>query len=77
MTQALSALTGLTPRNLDSEIEHLERVLAKDAANSLFGRTYWRNRVVKARATLGVGPSQGSRLERLLFRVTNQATHAG
>lgn len=71
------ALPSFTPRSLDSEIEHLERILAGDAANSLFGRTYWRNRVVKARATQGLVPSQRSRLERLLSRLTDNATRAG
>jgi hypothetical protein len=77
MTPAFRALTSFTPRNLDTEIEHLERVLTGDAANSLFGRTYWRNRVVKARATPGLVPSQRSRLERLLSRLTDHATRAG
>ncbi|CAL8481420.1 conserved protein of unknown function (plasmid) [Caballeronia sp. S22] len=77
MTLAFDALTSFTPRNLDSEIEHLEHVLAGDAATSLFGRTYWRNRVVKARATPGLVPSQRSRLERLLSVLTDPARRPG
>lgn len=60
--------TSYTPRNVDSEIEHLERVLAGEGAHSMFGRTYWRARVMEVRATPGLVPRQLTRLERLLSR---------
>jgi hypothetical protein len=73
MTLAVDEPTNFTPRSLDVEIKHLERILAGDAADSVFGRTYWRARVVKARATPGLVPPQQKRLERLLSRLTNVA----
>ncbi|SAL06623.1 hypothetical protein AWB78_08157 [Caballeronia calidae] len=73
MNLVLGQLTTLTPRSLDVEIEHLERVLAGEAADSLFGRTYWRARVVKASTSPGLVPPQRVRLERLLSRLTVEA----
>ncbi|WP_250523303.1 MULTISPECIES: hypothetical protein [unclassified Caballeronia] len=55
--------------HLDSAIEHLERVLSLEGANSLFSKTYWRGRVVQALSTPGLAPSQHSRLQRLLDRI--------
>jgi hypothetical protein len=66
-------LTSYTPRSLDVEIEHLERVLAGAAADSLFGRTYWRTRVVNASTAPGLVPRQRERLARLLSRLTDDA----
>ncbi|GAB5095862.1 hypothetical protein P9250_05290 [Caballeronia sp. LP006] len=55
--------------HLDSAIEHLEQVLNLEGANSLFSKTYWRNRVVQALSTPGLAPSQHTRLQRLLDRI--------
>lgn len=76
-TLNLGKLTSFTPRSLDAEIEHLERVLAGDAVDSLFGRTYWRARVFKAVGTPGLVPAQRTRLERLLTRLTDGADTVG
>jgi hypothetical protein len=55
--------------HLDSAIEHLEQVLSLEGANSLFSKTYWRQRVVQALSTPGLAPIQHSRLQRLLDRI--------
>ena len=70
-SNALEILTSHTLKRIDSEIEHLERVLAGEGADSMFGRTYWRARVVEAQATPGLLPRQRARLERLLARFTD------
>ncbi|MDR5798228.1 hypothetical protein QCE49_33040 [Caballeronia sp. LZ008] len=56
------------PQSVDAEIDHLERVLAGEGADSMFGRTYWRARVTELQATPGLVPHQHERLERLLSR---------
>lgn len=55
-------------RNIDSEIDRLERVLAGEGADSMFARTYWRARVIEVRGTPGLIAGQLERLERLLGR---------
>ena len=61
------------PGNIDGEIDHLERVLAGEGADSMFGRTYWRARVIEVRAMPGLVPRQRERLERLLSRFTDDS----
>ena len=63
--------SAFAPGNVDSEIDHLERVLAGEGADSMFARTYWRARVIEVRATPGLVPPQRERLERLLSRLTD------
>jgi hypothetical protein len=65
------------PGNVDSEIDHLERVLAAEGADSMFGRTYWRARVMDLRAMPGLVPRQRERLERLLSRIADDADSTG
>ncbi|WP_250516359.1 hypothetical protein [Caballeronia sp. INDeC2] len=55
--------------HLDSAIDHLEQVLSLEGANSLFSKTYWRQRVMQAISTPGLAPCQHSRLQRLLDRI--------
>lgn len=59
------------PRSVDNEIDHLERVLAGEGADSMFARTYWRARVIEVRETPGLIPRQRERLERLLSRFSD------
>jgi hypothetical protein len=61
------------PRHVDTEIDHLQRVLAGEGADSLFGRTYWRARVIELQATPGLVPRQHERLDRLLSRFSDEA----
>lgn len=55
-----------TARNVDAAIGHLERVLSAEGANSLFGQTYWRRRVLQVSATRGLQREQRARLDRLM-----------
>lgn len=55
-----------TPRTAEDAIAHLERILSADGADSLFSRTYWRERVQQVSATRGLTPQQRARLARLL-----------
>ncbi|WP_087086622.1 hypothetical protein [Caballeronia catudaia] len=63
--------------NVDSEIDHLERVLAGEGVDSLFGRTYWRSRVIEVQETPGLVPRQRERLKRLLSRFTDGPDNSG
>jgi hypothetical protein len=58
--------------NVDAAIAHLERVLSAEAANSLFGQTYWRTRVQQVSATRGLLREQRTRLERLMRRLSDE-----
>ncbi|MFM0140801.1 hypothetical protein [Caballeronia grimmiae] len=64
-----AVLIYYSAKNVDNEIQHLEHVLTGDAVDSMFGRTYWRDRVIDAAATPDLVPSQRARLERLLARL--------
>ncbi|MFP3566631.1 hypothetical protein [Paraburkholderia sp. SIMBA_030] len=69
MTATNRTSTGISPytfRDIDPAIAHLERVLRAEGADSLFSRTYWRERVLQAGATPGLLPNQQQRLQRLL-----------
>jgi hypothetical protein len=52
--------------NVDAAIQHLERILSAELANSLFGQTYWRRRVQQVSATHGLHREQRIRLDRLM-----------
>ncbi|WP_338048524.1 hypothetical protein [Paraburkholderia terrae] len=58
-----------TFRDIDAAIAHLEAVLDKEGASSLFSRAYWRERVLQASSTTGLAPKQQQRLHRLLARI--------
>lgn len=63
---------GVSPytlQNIDVAINHLERVLCSEGANSLFAQAYWRGRVLQAYATRGLMRTQQERLQRLLDRL--------
>ena len=66
-----------TPRNVDSEIDHLERALAGEGADSMFARTYWRTRLIEVKATPGLIPRQRERLDRLLTRLADRFEEMG
>lgn len=51
---------------VDSEINHLERVLSLEIAHKVFSVDYWRSRVMQLTATPGLVTSQRLRLQRLL-----------
>jgi len=72
MTAMDETCPGGAPYNvnhLDAAIAHLEQVLNRDGANSVFSKTYWRSRVEQALTTPGLAPSQRVRLHRLLDRI--------
>jgi hypothetical protein len=76
MTATNRNSTGISPytfRNIDPAISHLEQVLGAEGADSLFSRTYWRGRVLQARATPGLLPNQQQRLQRLLESIDSLA----
>jgi hypothetical protein len=58
-----------TFRDIDAAISHLETVLDTEGARSLFSPAYWRERILQASATKGLGPKQRQRLHRLLERI--------
>jgi len=58
-----------TFHDIDAAIAHLEAVLDKEGASSLFSRAYWRERVLQASSTTGLAPKQQQRLHRLLARI--------
>src|SRR6185437_523080 len=61
-----AARSPYTAKTIDGEIAHLERVLSREGAHSLFGQTYWQMRVVQVSATPGLPHSHRVRLQRLL-----------
>ncbi|MFL9906814.1 hypothetical protein [Paraburkholderia sp. RL17-337-BIB-A] len=62
-----------TAQNVDAAIAHLERVLTFEGAQSLFGQSYWRVRVMQVNATPGLMRTQRVRLQRLLDLLANAA----
>jgi hypothetical protein len=63
-----------TFHNIDPAIAHLEQVLGAEGADSLFSRTYRRERVLQALSTAGLLLSQQQRLQKLLDTI--DASHS-
>lgn len=71
VTNAGACGSPYTPQTLDPAVTHLERVLCAEGADSLFGQTYWRGRVLQAYATPGLLQRQRERLQQLLDRLAS------
>jgi hypothetical protein len=52
--------------SVDSEINHLERILCLEVAHTVFGETYWRARVMQLQMTPGLVNEQRVKVQRLL-----------
>ncbi|MDR5772482.1 MULTISPECIES: hypothetical protein [unclassified Caballeronia] len=72
----MSATSPYTTQTVDAAIVHLERVVSKEGANSLFGQTYWRSRVQQVSATRGLHRDQRMRLERLMRLLSDVSSAA-
>ncbi len=69
MNRRTSSSKGSKPLALqciDSEINHLERVLRHALAHDVFGRAYWHGRIMHLNATPGLTPEQKLRIQHLL-----------
>jgi hypothetical protein len=74
LTKALLGNACLyTSKNVDAAIEHLERVLSLECADSYFGQSYWHARVSQLNDTVGLTHSQQVRVRRLLTLLTSQS----
>jgi hypothetical protein len=51
---------------VDSEINHLERIICLEVAHTVFGQTYWRARVMQLQMTPGLAHEQRVKVQRLL-----------
>jgi hypothetical protein len=54
------------PESVDSEINHLERILCLEVAHTVFSQTYWRARVMQLQTTPGLVHEQRVKVQRLL-----------
>ena len=52
--------------SIDSEINHLERVLRHAIARNVLEKTYWHGRIMHLNATPGLVPEQKRRIQNLL-----------
>jgi hypothetical protein len=59
---------------VDTEINHLERVLSLEIAHKVFSVDYWRSRVMQLTTTPGLVTTQRLRLQRL-FDLLEDAEH--
>jgi hypothetical protein len=73
---SLASISPYTINNVDAAIAHLEQVLCAECADSVFGQSYWRARVLQFSRTSGLLQAQWKRLQHMLELLSDVSTPA-